>query len=243
MTQPATDDQVTEWDENLKSVRPGLTLYGQMALIARIRADGEQIAELKRDFAAYRASMNSDDDAMFDELYYRPMVGMKRRAAAAEAKLAADVERIQKLEAELAPLRAQHDAYFDIENGERIRLVQGAEAAEARAVKSEALVKDYNAMCDQLYGQVVNMVQRSDKEYDRAEAAEARAARLVAVVEIAVNRLESYHGHINDADKLLLTEARAALSAPDAQAAAETTTETEHPLKRAARISQEQKER
>ncbi len=55
---------------------------------ARIHADGEQITELKRDFAAYRAAMNPDDDAMFGDLYYRSMVKMKRRAEAAEARAA-----------------------------------------------------------------------------------------------------------------------------------------------------------
>jgi ribosomal protein L29 len=67
------------------------------------------------------------------------------------ARLAAE---LMEMHAKLTPLRAQHDAYFDIENGERIRLVRRAVAAEARCARlTEAInaVKKWFEESDMTY--------------------------------------------------------------------------------------------
>ncbi len=72
--QPATDEEIA--------------ILWALEFVARIRADEEQIAELKRDFEAYRAAMNPDDDAAYQELVHKPLAEWKRRAEAAEARAA-----------------------------------------------------------------------------------------------------------------------------------------------------------
>lgn len=61
----------------------------------------------------------------------------------AKARICADAKKLATAQASLEPLQAQHDAYFNIESGERIRLVQRANTAEARAARLEETLQFY----------------------------------------------------------------------------------------------------
>jgi len=140
------------------------------------------------------------------------------------------ISRLAQAETELEPLRAQHDAYFDIEHGERIRLVQRAEAAEIELVALRARGKESEAFATHLQVKLAeaqaNLTAVDAKRFE-AEIRNVRLnqsiVKMVMVMKEAVENCETCRGQVNGCARCatfgnVCRDIDAALAAPDALA-------------------------
>ena len=121
-------------------------------------------------------------------------------------------------------------------DAERIRVLMAEhEALRARDRESEAFLAHQQQCFDLAIEQQRDAAEACLRAYSRRQARNARLAKKwTEDADLLDNDGEAHAAK-------MLRECALELSAPNAQAAAETITDTEHPLKRAARISQEPK--